>query len=71
MCGAGHTTEFVAPMPEQIETTTIHFFVDSGEPHWPPNTSGKCIVYGLNLFWHGCYDFHILDPLMPVRLEGL
>ncbi len=29
--------ELVAPMPEQLKTTTMHFYV-------PPDTSGKCIV---------------------------
>ena len=29
--------ELVAPMPEQLKTTTMHFYV-------LPDTSGKCIV---------------------------
>ncbi len=45
--------KFVAPMPEQINTPTMHFSEVSKDPSWDLT---KMHCYGANLFWHGCNE---------------
>ncbi len=44
--------KFVAPMPEQVATTTMQFIKIPGKLCWHASPCMHC--FGPNLFWHGC-----------------
>ncbi len=44
--------KLVAPMPEQLKTTEIHFYEVSRKPY----------CCGPDLFWDGCNEIQILGP---------
>ncbi len=52
-------SEFAAPIPEQLKTTAMHLFEDSGEPYGPPDPLREIHCCGPNLFWH---VFQFLGP---------
>ncbi len=61
--------EFVAPMPEQNGTSTMHFSNVPGGPYVAPDTSGKCIVEVLICSGMGATNF--IFGSLDCRLLGM